>query len=657
MDGELPLLPDKGLQSLLLRQVVRELPRFTESPLWPLPPEASLQCFDAAVALFCTGTTPVLSPAKVWSALCRSDLPVFDLATSTALQNLAPEQVCTMMADYLIAHSDKCSVERFDLRTSHIASARATKLFLRLLRSLKGHSSPIDFSLRGGGGFSGGVARHHMREIAIALGAVPLRALKVPGMAAVDDELLGVMLDGTAGDVETLDIAMCSATSSGIASIFVDRDLGIRHSLRDLDLSGTSIDSSGVLALTGIERLERLSLAWTPVVRPRGRLSQDGSVADLAEAGVLLGTVLASLTGLRRLDLSGATIDLGGPVLSGVRGVRELILASARIDHRTGRMMFAERLPAALQILDLSAVCGTASVLRMLQAVGERVGGTIEDINLAHCELRGWDVHEETFGGQAEESFHTVFDGVAEMNLVQLFNSSLHALRVLDLSHTGGISERTLVLMFVGEGFLYRLVKLSMRGLRLPKFALRLRQWANVGVEYSLPALESLDLSDTALADSPPALTWLVASLLTDASNLRTLSLSGARCLTYDVVGKALEKTADSIVSLDVSFCPFPSTGPGNSGHDVLARQAAQVYPSLRSANLTGCGALPESMVAILMQKAPNLEVVVADDGAIPPDACIGKEQKRRAFGVALAHAAMAEQHAYLALHPWRVRT
>lgn len=656
MRGSFISLPDKGLQSLLLRQVVLELPRFIESPLWPLPSDDALECLDAAVMLFCEGKRPALSPAKVFSSLRLSELPAFDLTSSSALLSLPPRQVSAMMAEYLIAHSEKCCFERFCLRTSHIATPRAMGLFLRLLRSVGGQKSLVDFTLRGDAGFSGEVARRNMKDVATAVGALPLRALNLPGVAAVDDEILELMLRGSNGNVDTLDIAMCSVTSAGIASLLVNDKLCLRRGLRDLDMSGTSIDSSSVLALTGMDQLERLSLAWTQVVRPSGRSSRDQSDVDLAEAGLLLGTVLASLPRLRMLDLSGATIDLGGSVLSEVEGVRELILASSRVDDRTGRMTFAERLPAAVQVLDLSGVSGSASVLRMLQAVGERVGGTLESINLANCELRGWDLHAADDEIHADEAFDTVFDGVAELNLVQLFNSSLYALRSLDLSHTGGITERTLVLMFVGEGFLHRVVNLSMRGLKLPKFALRLKQWAHVGVEYSLPALESLDLSDSTLADAPSALAWFVGALLADASEFQSLNLGGARSLTYDVVGEALALTSSTLSTLNMQFCPYPSTAPGHNGHDVLGHLSARAFPSLRSVNLRGCGPLPRSMIMLLTRQADNLDEVVADDGAFLADEVIGLAEKRRAFGLALVNAAEKERQDALAQSPWRVR-
>lgn len=651
-------LPDKGLQALILRQVVHELPRYIHDPLWPLAPDDAATVLSAALALFCTGDAPALSPAAVFSALRRSPLPTLDLTAPPALAALGPHAVADILAAHLIAHSGRAAPDVVALRVGQLVHPRARSLLAELLRGRRGGdrggepAPPLCFTLRGDAVLLGGTG---LAAVADALGEGPLEALELHGVTGVDDGLLGVMLAESKGSLDTLDLAMSRVTSEGLAALFVREDLRLRDGLRSLDLSGTSIDGSGVLALTGMSKLRYLSLAWTPVVRPTGRYARD--TVDIAEADLLLGSVLASLPALRRLDLSGATIDLGGPVLSGVDGVRELILASSRIDDVAGRVIFAERLPAALQVLDLSDVSGTASVIRMLQAIGESVGGTVEDINLANCKLRGWDLHEEDAGeGPDDDEFDTAFDGVGELNLVELFNSSLHELRALDLSYTGGITERTLVLLFVGESFLHRVVKLSMRGLQLPRFALRLRQWANAGVVYSLPALETLDLSETKLADSAPALTWFITALLTDAADFHTLSLASTHPLTYEVVAAALTLTARTLRILDVQFCP-PLMSTVDDSDSFLARLCHIPLPKLRSIDIRGCGRLPLAIATLLMQHAPALQDVIADKGAFPEASePIGFKAHTQAYGRALALAADRESQDDLDRLPWRAR-
>jgi hypothetical protein len=648
MDGDPPLLPESPLQSLILSGVVREVPRNVALGLWALPLDAALPCFHAALALFSAGSPPALPPAKVFAALRHGEFSVFDLTAPPVLAELRVDQSTSMLADLLIAQGERCPVERVAVRTSHVASARAVGLLLRLIVSGgRKFGSLREVVVQGAGGSEGELSRANVQDIAEALGG-NLRTLLVPGLAAVDDERLEALMAGAGGALEELDVSMTSVTGAGIRIAFAGAECSVRGSMRVLDLGGTSVDTASLLALVGLERLENLSLAWTPAVRPPGRSPREESVEDMAEAGQTLGAVLATLLRLERLDLSGATVDLGRHVLDGLHGVRELILASARIDDAMGEVLLARRLPPSLEHLDLSSVCGTAPILPLLQAVGERTGGTLRRICVAQCELPGWD--------QRSGLGNDVTNEVAlAPGMILTFGRLLCNLRELDVGGAGSMPARALLSLLACTGFAARIEKLCMRQIDLPDVGRRCQAY-DQGLDGSgvrppvFVSLRHLDVSDSALADEPARLACLI-SRLTVGSQIETLHVGGARHLTYGVVASILQASSATLTNFDMSFCPFPAA----DGHSVVAHLSLLRLPRLRSVNVNGCGTLPRTMIDLLLTQAPALEEVVAADGTLA-GVRLGRAEDRRRLGAELVLAAEEERRASVARTPWRTR-
>jgi hypothetical protein len=574
------------------------LPRMVDSGLFALPARSHAhECLVQAMDLYASPmlSEPALPVHKIFLALRRSDLPVLDLlglcgGPTEALEALSPDRVADIIGAYLAAQSQRCAFKEIAVSSSHVASPRALDL-LHTIISLATQSDELTaLTLRGGSASAYLISAAHVCKIAKCING--LSVLRLPGLPNVNDSNISLLLDAAGAALTELDISMTGITTSGLSRALT-RPVGsmqphIRDSLRFLDLTATSIDETALFCLIGLSALEELRIGWTPVVRPaaHGRGSASDDIVELTN---MLGSAIStySMPRLKRLDVSGLTVDLSG-ALRAAASLEQISLVGANLDDFGPS--FLANLPTNLRIIDMTQVTGRSlNAATLIARNGASPLALLRVLNLSGSLVAG------ILAGRTDsDSEHIDW----ENNALTAAFRSLSELRELDVSDTSHLSSNAIVAVL--SGCCGRLEILRLRKVRRPNLATafnkRLRSTSTL---LSFPDLRELDFSDSSFGNE---VNGAISAFLTYAREVSTICLAGTSCVNDDVLGVLELFTSYSIAKLDVS-----RTAVRSAGLNAWKRP----MPNLQVLDFRECSLVDKESVVRFCRRAPALDTVL----------------------------------------------
>lgn len=544
---------------------------------------------------------------RVLSALRYAEFSSLDFCLLEQFSRLSPDQVCTVVSSLLTAHSQKCAVEHITISTSHLCSPRALELFGTLVEGASEAGTLSELSILGSGDSANCVSNRYIEILTNSLHG-DLRVLRLPGLSSVSDSNIAAIVRAAGRSLAELDISMTAVTGTGLsralvcedtipcgqntadastsmrsAAIGYSRQRPMRNVLEVLDITRNSVQLSDLHCLIGMQSLRDLRIGWTPAVGSESNMRHEGTNTDELSLGLGMIVGTASLPRLRRLDLSGAHVNLS-LALQNAHGLEELVLVSGVVfqygnskslllPENVKMFTFCQSVCRGFFFTDfaasLSSCCGRA--LRTLHLNGATMFGRVSQ-NTEHP--WSWNLR--------------VKDAFDEMT----------SLRELDISHSHSLSLGFIVHILISKSAV-KLTKLRLADFDRPALVSALR---SLEPQLQFSALQQLDVSNSDFFSKRDEFVWFLNAAETGHAGLATVRVHNVRLMDDIAAGEILKRSASTLQELDIS---------GNLVTNEFLRSHSKQLPSLRELDVDGCNRVDASeLITFCTKYAPQLEAI-----------------------------------------------